>query len=77
MVSWLRRTVGWSNSRESWQERIGGLVLLTGAVLALVYGGRMSIEGRLLVWALLLVMSAVLLRQKSLSTRDASSDWVG
>ncbi|HYT94581.1 MAG TPA: ABC transporter permease subunit, partial [Gemmataceae bacterium] len=63
MVSWLRRNVGWSNSRESWQERIGALSVLLGVLLALVYGGRLSVEGRLIVWGLLLLTSVVLLRR--------------
>lgn len=63
MPSWVRRTFGWSNSRESWEERFGALVLIAGAALAIAFHNRMSVEGALVVWGLIGVTSLVLLRR--------------
>ncbi len=59
----LGRWVGWSNSRQSWVERVGGLLLLAGAAAALWFRSRMSAEGQVVAWGVLLLLSAVLLRR--------------
>jgi ABC-type transport system involved in multi-copper enzyme maturation permease subunit len=53
----------WSNSRESWQERIGVAALLAGAVILGAVRDRLTLSQEVLLWAFLLVALAVLLRR--------------
>ncbi|HLJ98218.1 MAG TPA: ABC transporter permease subunit [Gemmataceae bacterium] len=62
-AGWLRRNVAWSNSRESWEERIGLVPILGGAAALLWFRSRLSLPQELLLWGLLLVALAVLLRR--------------
>src|SRR5437868_218445 len=62
-TAWLRRNVGWSSSRESWEERLGALALVAGGACALWYGRRLSAVQQVVVWGLLLLTAAVLLRR--------------
>src|SRR5688572_31617 len=62
-LAWLRRNLAWSNSRQSWEERLGGLVLLIGATVLAWYGGRLALSHQVLLWSLLVVVLAVLLRR--------------
>ena len=59
----LKRNLAWSNSRESWQERIGVAVLLVGAVVLGAMRDRFTLSQEVLLWALLCVALAVLLRR--------------
>jgi ABC-type transport system involved in multi-copper enzyme maturation permease subunit len=60
---WVRRNVGWSNSRDSWQERIGlGLVLAGAAAVAFLSRG-LSLSYQLLLWGLLLAALAGVMRR--------------
>jgi ABC-type transport system involved in multi-copper enzyme maturation permease subunit len=61
--SWFRRTFRWSNSRQSWEERVGALILLAGAGGAFWLGGRLSALQQVLLWTVILLTSAVLLRR--------------
>jgi ABC-type transport system involved in multi-copper enzyme maturation permease subunit len=62
-TAWLRQKVNWSGSRQSWEERLGALLLLIGAACVLWFGGRLSAVQQVLVWGLLLLAAAVLLRR--------------
>jgi ABC-type transport system involved in multi-copper enzyme maturation permease subunit len=62
-LAWLRQRIGWSNSRQSWLERLAGLALLGGAGWALGRGDRLSATQHVVVWGLLLLAAAVLLRR--------------
>ena len=61
--AWLRQRTGWSNSRQSWEERLGSLALATGVVCAVAYGSRLSAVQQVILWGLLLLATAVLLRR--------------
>src|SRR5262245_56577537 len=64
--SWLasaRRNLTWSNSRQSWHERLGVLALLGGAALLWNYGSRLWFAQRVGLWGALLVAVALLLRR--------------
>jgi ABC-type transport system involved in multi-copper enzyme maturation permease subunit len=60
---WLQRTLGWSNSRQSWLERGAGIVWLTLVALALRFGTRLGTGQRLLLIALFLLSLVALLRR--------------
>jgi len=62
-AAWLRRKVGWSNSRQSWAERLGALALLAGAACAMTWGGRLSGVQQVILWGLLVLAAAVLFRR--------------
>ncbi len=62
-IVWLQHKLAWSNSRQAWVERLAGLTAVGagGAVWAL--RGRLSPPYQALLWALLLIGGAVLLRR--------------
>lgn len=62
-ASWLKRTFAWSNSRESWEERIGFAAILIGAAALCWVRSRLALSQELVLWALLVVALAVLLRR--------------
>jgi ABC-type transport system involved in multi-copper enzyme maturation permease subunit len=62
-TTWLGRKIGWSNSPQSWAERLGGAVLLAGAAAAVLWGGGLSAVQQVFLWGLLVVAAAVLLRR--------------
>jgi ABC-type transport system involved in multi-copper enzyme maturation permease subunit len=62
-LGWLRRTLRWSNSRESWQERLGFGAILGAAFILLAVRGRLTFAQEVLLWGLLLTTLAVLLRR--------------
>src|SRR5262245_2657588 len=62
-MSRIRRTFAWSNSRESWHERLCVLLLLAGTALWWWYGGAMTLGPHLLVATLLVAAAGVMLRQ--------------
>src|SRR5262245_5805633 len=60
---WLRTHLAWSNSWQSWKERLGTLTLLLGALALLRWGGRLSVWQQCALWALLLATAAFMLRR--------------
>jgi ABC-type transport system involved in multi-copper enzyme maturation permease subunit len=60
---WFQRNLGWSNSRQSWEERVGALVLVLGVLGVWWFGDRLSALQHVFVLSLLLVTAAVLLRR--------------
>jgi ABC-type transport system involved in multi-copper enzyme maturation permease subunit len=62
-AGWLKRSLAWSNSRESWEERIGFAVILAAAVALFWIRGHLLISQEVVLWALLVVALAVLLRR--------------
>jgi ABC-type transport system involved in multi-copper enzyme maturation permease subunit len=61
--TWLRHNASWSNSWQSWKERIGVAVLMAGAFSLSVFGSRLALSSQVALWALLLVTLAFLLRR--------------
>src|SRR5262245_6356870 len=60
---WFRRRLAWSNSRQSWQERVGFAGLVGAAAAIAWFSDRLSRAQQVLLWGLLLVAFAVLLRR--------------
>jgi ABC-type transport system involved in multi-copper enzyme maturation permease subunit len=66
MPAWtvsLRRRLAWSNSRQAWTERIAGGALLAAIVALLWFGGSLVASRRVVLWGLLLVAAAGLMRR--------------
>jgi len=61
--SWLRRTVGWSNSRRSWEERIGILFLVAAVVGVWWFGRNLSGLQQVILAGVLALTAAILLRR--------------
>jgi ABC-type transport system involved in multi-copper enzyme maturation permease subunit len=59
----LRRTFAWSNSRESWEERVGISFLLAGPGGVWWLGGSLSVAQEMILWGMLVLAAAVLLRR--------------
>src|SRR5262245_42941263 len=59
----LRQRIGWSNSRQAWEERLGLGLVLAGAVIVWWAGSRLSLLQAALAWGVLLVSAAILLRR--------------
>jgi ABC-type transport system involved in multi-copper enzyme maturation permease subunit len=64
---WLRRQLVWSNSFQSWQERVGFAVLFGGIVAAWYCSERLPLAPQVLLWLALLLVVAILLRRGWLS----------
>jgi ABC-type transport system involved in multi-copper enzyme maturation permease subunit len=62
-VTWVRQNLAWSNSRQSWEERLGVAIVLGGAALLLVFGGRLELAQQAVLWGMLVLALAVLLRR--------------
>src|SRR5688572_4574354 len=62
-LSWLRRTFAWSNSRQSWQERVGLAAWLLAAAAWFYYGDRLGGPLQLTVAAALVLALALLARR--------------
>lgn len=62
-AAWLKRNLAWSNSRESWEERIGAAVLLAGAAALWWVREQLALSQELLLWGLLIIALAILLRR--------------
>lgn len=60
---WFRRRLAWSNSRQAWSERLAGATLLAAVAGLAWFGGSLAPSRRLLLWGLLLVVAAGLLRR--------------
>src|SRR5262249_26378479 len=62
-LAWLRRHLTWSNSRQSWQERIALVALLAIAFSVVWFRDRLSPGQELVLWALLATGAAALSRR--------------
>ncbi len=62
-VAWLRRALPWSQSRESWQDGLAGLMVLAGTIALFWYGSRLPRSGQVVLGGLVLVALAVILRR--------------
>src|SRR5438046_5994038 len=62
-AAWLKRNLAWSNSRESWQERIGFVAFLSAAAVLCGIHSRLELSQEVVLWGLLIVALAVLLRR--------------
>jgi ABC-type transport system involved in multi-copper enzyme maturation permease subunit len=62
-ADWFKRNLAWSNSRESWIERVWFVAILACAVVVGWMRARLSMSQEVVLWALLLVALAVLLRR--------------
>jgi ABC-type transport system involved in multi-copper enzyme maturation permease subunit len=62
-AGWLQRRLGWSNSRESWLERLGIIIWLAAAYLLWRHGGSLSGPFQALLIGALVAALAVLLRR--------------
>lgn len=63
LTTWLRHTFSWSTSRQSWEERVGLLLLLAGGLTAWAFSSRMTVLQNVLAWGAIAVTAAVLLRR--------------
>ncbi len=61
--SWFRRTVSWSNSRQSWNERIAASVLVLAGGLLWWLSDSISLAASIALWGLILLLAAVVLRR--------------
>jgi ABC-type transport system involved in multi-copper enzyme maturation permease subunit len=62
-AAWLRRRLPWSNSRRAWAERLAGAALLAGGAALIAFGDSLGLAQRVVLWGLLLVVGAGLLRR--------------
>jgi ABC-type transport system involved in multi-copper enzyme maturation permease subunit len=62
-AGWLERHLSWSNSRQSWIERFCGLALLGAAVVLVLLGPHLRLSQQVVLWGLLVVAAAALLRR--------------
>src|SRR5208283_1242839 len=62
-AGWLRRKLAWSNSRQSWKERLGGALLLGLACALAWFHGRLPVLAQAASWAALVLALAVLMRR--------------
>jgi ABC-type transport system involved in multi-copper enzyme maturation permease subunit len=62
-VTWVRQNLAWSNSRQSWEERLGVTIVLGGAALLVAFGAGLSLAQQAILWGVLVLALAVLLRR--------------
>ncbi len=62
-VSWVKQSIGWSNSAESWMERLVGAAVLLSAVGLWFVGGKLVAWQVVTLWAVLAITAALLLRR--------------
>ncbi len=62
-ATWFRHTFSWSNSRQSWEERLGVLALILAALAAWILRAHLSIWQEVVVWLGLGVTAAILMRR--------------
>src|SRR5260370_32849425 len=62
-VSWVKQSIGWSNSAESWMERLVGAAVLLSAVGLWFVGGKLVAWQTITLWAVLAIAAALLLRR--------------
>ena len=59
----LRRRLAWSNSRQAWAERAASAALVAAVVTLIWFGGSLAPSQRVVLWGLLIVAAAGLLRR--------------
>lgn len=57
------RKVGWSSSRQSWEERLAAFTLLLAGAVTFWYGGRLALSRQIILWSILLIALAFVLRR--------------
>jgi ABC-type transport system involved in multi-copper enzyme maturation permease subunit len=62
-LAWTRRNLSWSNSRQSWEERLGLAGLAAFAGLLAWLGQELPLSIQLLLWGALVLGAAALLRR--------------
>lgn len=62
-IVWLQNKLAWSNSRQAWVERLTGLTAVGAGAAVWWLGGSLSLPHQAVLWALLLVGAAILLRR--------------
>jgi ABC-type transport system involved in multi-copper enzyme maturation permease subunit len=60
---WLQKRLLWSNSWESWKERLAVTSLAAAALLAWWYAGRLAQPQQVVLWGALLIAAAILFRR--------------
>lgn len=60
--TWARHHLLLSNSRQAWEDRLGLLTLVLGAGGMLLFATQLELSRQFLLWLLLFVVLAVLLR---------------
>ncbi|HKI32185.1 MAG TPA: hypothetical protein VKA46_09980, partial [Gemmataceae bacterium] len=58
LVAWLRRTFPWSNSRQSWLDRLAVAGVVGGALALVLCAPLLSLAAQVLLWGLLLAAAA-------------------
>jgi len=62
-ASWFQRNVGWSNSWQSWQERVAFFCWLTGVIAVLCFRADLSAELEVVLWTVLVLVLAIFSRR--------------
>jgi ABC-type transport system involved in multi-copper enzyme maturation permease subunit len=62
-VGWVRRTLAWSNSLQSWQEGLALGGVLAGVLAAVTFARRLDLSYQVVLWGGLLVLVGALLRR--------------
>jgi ABC-type transport system involved in multi-copper enzyme maturation permease subunit len=62
-VAWVKQTFTWSNSVESWTERIVSVAVIAGAVCLVFFGSPLALWQSLILWAILAITASVLARR--------------
>src|SRR5262249_33244036 len=60
---WVRRKAAWSNSRQSWEERVGLAIVLSGTAALLLFHARMPAVLDAPAWGALCLATVFLLRR--------------
>jgi ABC-type transport system involved in multi-copper enzyme maturation permease subunit len=63
MRGWLARHLPWSNSRQAWQERGAGLLLMLSALALWRWAGQLPVASQIGLWCLLALVAACLYRR--------------
>jgi ABC-type transport system involved in multi-copper enzyme maturation permease subunit len=62
-VTWVKHTLSWSNSAESWIERLVGAAIVVAAVGLWLAGTRLTVWQNIALWAVLAITAGILLRR--------------
>jgi ABC-type transport system involved in multi-copper enzyme maturation permease subunit len=62
-LTWVRRNFAWSNSRQSWLERLGIVVLGVAALVIWQFGNNLPLDRQVVWWGLWLVGFAFTMRR--------------
>ena len=63
MRGWVARHVSWSNSRQAWQERGAGVLLVLSALALWLWASSLPLAAQVGFWCLLLLVAAYLWRR--------------